>query len=192
MAQSRILCIGMEVHKETIAVASVAPAHGAEAPSLGTIGTRQCDIDHLLRQMHSKAQPLRFVSAAGPCGSWLYRSLRKKDDACWVVAPSLRLQRLEQALHEHGQAWRLSPVGEALQALRGVQCPVAVPLVAAMGDLTRCDPPSALRTFWGLVPSAYSSGAQRRQGTMPTAGNTPARRVLVEGAWASRAPAQVR
>src|SRR5262249_16926757 len=33
-----------------------------------------------------------------------------------------RLQRLEHELHEHVKAWRLSPVVEALQALRGVQC----------------------------------------------------------------------
>jgi transposase len=42
----------------------------------------------------------------------------------------------------------------------------------------------------GLIPSAASSGAQRRQGSMTKAGTTPARRVLVEGAWASRYPAQ--
>ena len=41
------------------------------------------------------------------------------------------------------------------------------------------------------MPSAYSSGARRRQGTMTTAGNAHARRVLVEGAWAYRYPAKV-
>ena len=45
--------------------------------------------------------------------------------------------------------------------------------------------------FLGLVPSEYSSGEQRRQGSIPKAGNTPARRVLVEGAWAYRYPAKV-
>ena len=54
-----------------------------------------------------------------------------------------RLQRLEQELHEHVQAWRFSPVVEALQALRGVQFTVAVTLVAAMGDLTRFESPRA-------------------------------------------------
>jgi hypothetical protein len=63
----------MDVHKETIAVASVAQEHGAEVISLGTMGTRQCDIDHLVRKMPSKATPLLFVYEAGPCGSWLYR-----------------------------------------------------------------------------------------------------------------------
>jgi transposase len=50
---------------------------------------------------------------------------------------SERLQRLEQALHESVPSWRLHPVVEALQALRGVQFTVAVTTVAELGDLTR-------------------------------------------------------
>jgi transposase len=304
MSQSSTLFIGMDVHKDTIAVAYVAQEHGAEVTALGTIGTRQCDIDHLIRKMQSKAKHLIFVYEAGPCGYWLYRYLRKKDYDCWVVAPSLipkkagdrvktdrrdamqlarlarsgdltavyvpqvqdeairdltraredaisdlkdakfrlkafllrhdirytgranwgpahlrwlsevvcptptqqivfqeyvravqehteRLQRLEQELHEHVQTWRLYPVVEALQALRGVQFTVAVTLVAEMGDLTRFDSPRELMKFLGLVPSEYSSGEQRRQGAITKAGNTHARCVLVEGAWAYRYPAKV-
>jgi hypothetical protein len=71
MAQSSTLCIGMDVHQETIAVADVAHDHGAEVTYLGTMGTRQCDLDQLVRQMPSKATPLGFVDEAGPCGSWL-------------------------------------------------------------------------------------------------------------------------
>ena len=80
---------------------------------------------------------------------------------------------------------------EALQAVRGVQCTVAVTLVADMGDLTRFERPRELMNFLGLIPSEYTSGEQRRQGSMTTAGNSHARRVLVEGAWASRSPATV-
>ena len=57
--------------------------------SLGTIGTRQCDIDKLLRHLQSKGPQLIFVYEAGPCGYWLYRYLTKKGFVCWVVAPSL-------------------------------------------------------------------------------------------------------
>ena len=71
MSQSSTLFIGMDVHKETIAVAYVAQEHGAEVTSLGTIGTRQCDIDHLIRKMQSKATHLILVYEAGPCGYWL-------------------------------------------------------------------------------------------------------------------------
>ncbi len=102
-----------------------------------------------------------------------------------------RLQRLAQELQDHVQAWRLNPVVEALQALRGVQFTVAVTMVSAMGELTRCDHPRALMKCLGLISSEYSSGAQRRQGSMTKAGNTHARRALVEGAWAYRYPAKV-
>ena len=80
---------------------------------------------------------------------------------------------------------------DALQALRGVQCTVAITMVADIGDLTRFEPPSELMKFLGLVPSEYSSGQRRQQGGMTKTGNTHARRVLVEGAWAYRSPAKV-
>ncbi len=71
MSQSRTLYVGMDVHKESIAVAYVAQEHGAEVVSLGTFGTRQCAIDTLLRKLQSKAKHLIFVYEAGPCGYWL-------------------------------------------------------------------------------------------------------------------------
>jgi transposase len=304
MAQSSTLFVGMDVHKDSIAVAYVAQDHGAEVIYLGTIGTRQGDIDNLIRKMQSKAKHLVFVYEAGPCGYWLYRYLTKKGYNCWVVAPSLipqkpgdrvktdrrdavqlarlarsgdltpvyvpkvedaamrdltraredaisdlkdakfrlkafllrqdiryvgranwnpahlrwlsevvcptpaqqivfqeyvravndhteRLQRLEQELQEHVKAWRLQPVVDALQALRGVQFTVAVTMVAEIGDLTRFDTPRELMNFLGLIPSEYTSAERRRQGSITKAGNSHARRVLVEGAWAYRYPAKV-
>jgi hypothetical protein len=70
--------IGLDVHKESIAVADVAHDQGAEVTSLGTIGTRQCDIAQRIRQLQSKSKHLVFVYAAGPCGSWLSRDLTTK------------------------------------------------------------------------------------------------------------------
>jgi transposase len=108
-----------------------------------------------------------------------------------VNEPTERRQRLAQELHLQVKAWRFHPVVEALHALRGVQCTVAVTTVAALGDLTRFDHPSHLMKCLGLTPSEYASGERRRQGSSTTAGNTHARRALVEGAWASRDPAHV-
>jgi hypothetical protein len=102
-----------------------------------------------------------------------------------------RLQRLEQALQDQVTSWRLPPVVEALQALRGVPCPGAVTMVAEMGDRTRVDTPRELMKCLGLLPAAYSSGEPRRQGSLTTAGHAHARRARVEGAWASRHPATV-
>jgi transposase len=102
-----------------------------------------------------------------------------------------RLQRLEQARQDHVHAWRLHPVVEALQALRGVPCTVAVTMVAALGDLTRFDSPRELMKCLGLVPSEYASGEWRQPGSMTKAGKTHARKALVEGAWAYHYPAKV-
>jgi transposase len=304
MAQSSTLYIGLDVHKESIAVAYAAKDYGADVVYRGSIGTRQCDIDKLVRQLQSKAKRLVFVYEAGPCGYWLYRYLTKKGYDCWVVAPSLipkkagdrvktdrrdalqlarlmrsgdltpvyvpkvedeairdlcraredvlrdlkaaklrlkafllrhdirytgqatwnpahlrwlsevvcptpaqqivfqeyvravneqteRRQRLEHELQEQVKSWRLTPVVEALQALRGVQFTVAVTTVAELGDLTRFEHPRQLMGYLGLTPSESSSGERRRQGSITKAGNTHARRALVEGAWAYRYPAKV-
>jgi transposase len=304
MPQSSTLYVGLDVHKESIAVAYVDKEHGAEVVSLGNIGTRQCDIDQLIRRLQSKSPQLVFVYEAGPCGYWLYRYLTKKGHVCWVVAPSLipkkagdrvktnrrdaiklarlmrsgdltpvyvpavedeairdlcrareeairdlkaakfrlkafllrqdirytgratwspahlrwlsevvcptpaqqivfqeyvqavtehtaRLARLEQELHDQVQTWRLAPVVDALQGLRGVQFTVAVTTVAELGDLTRFANPRQLMSYLGLTPSEYSSGERRRQGGITKTGNTHARRALIEGAWAYRYPAKV-
>jgi transposase len=107
-----------------------------------------------------------------------------------VTAYTARLERLEQALHDHVQTWRLAPVVDALQGLRGVQGTVAVTTVAARGDLTRFENPRQLMRYLGLTPSAYARGERRRQGGLTKTGNAQARRALMEGAWASRSPAK--
>jgi transposase len=304
MPQSTTLYVGLDVHKDAIAVAYVAQEHGAEVTDLGTIGTRQGDIAPLIRKRQSKAIHLVFVYEAGPWGSWLSRYLTNKGHVCWVVAPSLipkqagdrvkpdrrdaiqlarlmrsgdlppvyvprvddeairdltraredtiralkaakfrlkaflrrpdlrytgrapwrpahrrglsevvcptpaqqlvfqayvravnehteRLHRLEQELHAQVTSWRLQPVVAALQALRGVQFTVAVTTRAELGDRTRFETPRQLMKFLGLIPSEYSSGERRRQGSITKAGNTHARRALVEGAWAYQYPAKV-
>lgn len=101
-----------------------------------------------------------------------------------VNEPPERLQRLEQALHEQVHTWRRQPVVEALQGLRGVQVTVAVTTVAELGARTRFENPRPLLQSLGLIPSAYARGERRRQGAITKAGPTPARRALVEGAWA--------
>ena len=73
MRQSSTLYVGLDVHTESSAVAYVGKEHHAEGVYLGPIGTRQCDIDQLIRKMQSKATHLVFVYEAGPWGYWLNR-----------------------------------------------------------------------------------------------------------------------
>src|SRR2546428_11505716 len=108
-----------------------------------------------------------------------------------VTEQTARLGRLELELHAQVQTWRLYPVVEALQALRGVQFTVAITTVAELGDLTRFDSPRQVMNYLGLTPSEYSSGERRRQGGITKMGNGHARRVLVEAAKAYRHRAKV-
>jgi transposase len=71
MAQGSRLFIGLEVHKETIAVAYGLEERAAEVVFLGTIGTRQGDLDKGSRKLQAKGKPRHLVYEAGPCGYWL-------------------------------------------------------------------------------------------------------------------------
>ncbi len=94
---SKTLYVGLDVHKESIAVAYAREDRGAEVVSLGPIGTRQYDIDTLIRKLQSQGATLVFVYEAGPCGYGLYRYLTGKGLACHVVAPSLIPRKAEDA-----------------------------------------------------------------------------------------------
>ncbi|MBI3450639.1 MAG: IS110 family transposase [Acidobacteria bacterium] len=296
--------VGLDVHKDSISVAHALEDRDSEVTFVGPIGTRQCDIDKLVRRLQSKAPHLVFAYEAGPCGYVLHRYLTGKGLECLVVAPSLipkkpgdriktdrrdaielarllrsgdltavyvpsiedeairdlsraredsvkdlkasklrlksfllrlgityvgradwnaahlrylarvvcptpvqqivfqeylhavteisdRLKRLEAELRGHVSSWRLSPLVESYQALRGVQDTVAITTAAELGDITRFDSPRQLAAFVGLIPSVHASGNSRRLGSITKAGNSHARRVLVEGAWAYRHPAKV-
>ena len=86
---SKTLFVGLDVHKDSIAVAYAPEDRGAEVISLGMIGTRQYDIDKLIRKLEAKGATLAFAYEAGPCGYWLYRYLTRRGLSCTVVAPSL-------------------------------------------------------------------------------------------------------
>jgi transposase len=108
-----------------------------------------------------------------------------------VSESGARIARLEQSLRDALAGWSLAPVVAALQALRGVQLIAAVTLVAEIQDFHRFDNPRRLMAYLGLVPSEDSSGQRRRQGAITKAGNSAARRMLVEVAHLYRYPARV-
>ncbi|MEJ6003806.1 IS110 family transposase [Paucibacter soli] len=108
-----------------------------------------------------------------------------------ITESSARIARLEQALRDALPDWGLMPVVQALQALRGVQLIAAMTLVAELQDFLRFESPCQLMAYLGLVPSEHSSGPKRRQGGITKAGNSAARRMLVEVAWHYRAEPRV-
>lgn len=108
-----------------------------------------------------------------------------------VHEAALRVERLSSAIAAELEHWRWRPVVEALQALRGVQAIHAVRIVAELGDFSRFESPRKLMGYLGLIPSEHSSGPRRRQGSITKAGNSSARRALVEAAHAYAHPARV-
>ena len=89
MSKPTTVFVGLDVHKDSISVAYAEEGVRGEPVFVGPIGTRQCDIDKLLRRLHSKASRLVFAYEAGPCGYVLRRHLDSKGVECLVVAPSL-------------------------------------------------------------------------------------------------------
>src|SRR3989441_9888546 len=70
---SKTLFVRLDVHKDTIAVAYAAEDRSTEVAALGMIGTRQCDIDKLIRKLESERAPFAIAYEAASCGSWLRR-----------------------------------------------------------------------------------------------------------------------
>jgi transposase len=101
------------------------------------------------------------------------------------------VERLTQAIEQELIDWRWQPVVAALQACRGIQLIHAARIVAELGDLARFNHPRELMAYLGLIPSEDSSGDRRRQGAITKAGNSSARRAMVEAAWAYQHPAAV-
>jgi transposase len=102
-----------------------------------------------------------------------------------------RIRRLTDSIAQRVAQWRMKPVVDAFQAMRGMSQLAAATVVAEVGDLNRFDHPEQLMSYLGLVPSEYSSGNRRRQAGITKCGNAHARRVLIQGAWAYRFPARV-
>lgn len=60
--------------------------------------------------------------------------------------------------------------------------------LAEIQDFRRFAHPRQLMAFLGLVPREHSRGAKARRGAITKTGNTHARRILIEAAWAYRHP----
>ena len=303
MLTDRITYVGLDVHKEGIAVAVAEGGIRSEVREYGRIANTPAALDRLVRKLGQEGARLRFCYEAGPCGYGIQRHLSRLGHECIVVAPSLipkragdrvktdrrdaaslaRLHRageltsvwvpdpgheamrdlvrarldavhalrrarqqlsgfllrhgchygrpawtklhrrwlaglkFEQAVHhlvleDYVQAveaaearrdrlttqiaamlpdWSLAPVVAALQTMRGMALVNAATLIAELGDLSRFANPRQLMAYLGLVPSEHSSGASVRRGGLTKAGNSAARRLLIEAAWCYRFPARV-
>ncbi|HKT01377.1 MAG TPA: IS110 family transposase [Rugosimonospora sp.] len=96
-----------------------------------------------------------------------------------------RRNRLDKAITEMAADGEYTAVVHRLGCLRGVSTLTAFGLAVEVGDWHRFTG-ATIGAYLGLVPTESSSGQQRSQGSITKAGNTHARRLLVEAAWHHR------
>lgn len=82
------LYIGLDVHKDTIAVA-IAASDGYKPRYYGEIASTHEAVKKLVGKLSPHGEVLSFCYEAGPCGYGLYRQITAMGHDCIVVAPSL-------------------------------------------------------------------------------------------------------
>jgi transposase len=99
-----------------------------------------------------------------------------------VLATTARRDRLDEQIIAVAGDSEYTPVVRRLGCLRGVATLTGFALAVEIGDWHRFTG-NSIGSFVGLVPSEYSSGTTRSQGSITKTGNAHARRLLVEAAW---------
>ena len=84
-----ITYIGLDVHKETIAVAFAEAGKRNEVREYGKIANTPAAVKALVAKLARNGHELRFCYEAGPCGYGIQRQLTASEHDCIVVAPSL-------------------------------------------------------------------------------------------------------
>ena len=126
--------VGLDTHKETIAVA-VADALGGKVRYYGEIANTPEAIQKLVKQLCPDGEVISFCYEAGPCGYEIYRQISQLGHYCSVVAPSLIPTKPgERVKTDRRDSEKLSRLDRA-----GELTPVWVPDQdqEAMRDLTR-------------------------------------------------------
>jgi transposase len=102
-----------------------------------------------------------------------------------VLVTNARRDRLDEAIAAMAADSEFTPIVRRLGCLRGISTLTGFALAVEIGDWGRFTG-NTIGSFVGLVPSEHSSGSTRVQGPITKAGNTHARRLLVEAAWHHR------
>jgi transposase len=95
-----------------------------------------------------------------------------------VLAAKARRSQLDAEIEQMAAEREFTPVVRRLGCLRGIGTLTGFALAMEIGDWHRFTGGS-IGSFVGLVPTEYSCGNTRSQGSMTKAGNTHVRRLLV-------------
>ena len=87
--EKSITYIGLDVHKNTIAVAVAESGLRKEVRDYGTIANTPAALKKLITKLAGTGHELRFCYEAGPCGYGIQRQIAAAGHECIVVAPSL-------------------------------------------------------------------------------------------------------
>ncbi|MES9900956.1 MAG: IS110 family transposase [Sedimenticola sp.] len=88
MKEFNNIYVGLDVHKDTIAVAVAREGRG-DPEYHGEINHSSAAVRKLLKRINKAGEVLNICYEAGPCGYGLYRELTLLGHECQVVAPSL-------------------------------------------------------------------------------------------------------
>ncbi len=99
-----------------------------------------------------------------------------------VTMTLTRRNRLDEQIAVMAADSEFTPVTRRLCCLRGVSTLTGFALAVELGDWTRFTG-SSIGAYLGLVPGEHSSGGSRNVLSITKAGNSHARRLLVEAAW---------
>jgi transposase len=84
-----ITYVGLDVHKDTIAVALAEAGGRSDVREYGKIANTPAAVKALATKLSRGGSALRFCYEAGPCGYGVQRQLTLAEHECVVVAPSL-------------------------------------------------------------------------------------------------------
>jgi transposase len=102
-----------------------------------------------------------------------------------MLLTAQRRDRLDEAITAMAEHSEYTDLVHRLGCLRGISTLTGFGLAVEIGDWYRFSG-STIGAFLGLVPTEYSSGQSRSQGSITKTGNGHARRLLVEAAWHHR------
>jgi len=103
--EHHIIYVGLDVHKDTIAVAVAEGGDRSEVRDYGKIANTPAALKALCVKLARNGGKLRFCYEAAPCGYGIQRQLSDAGHECVVVAPSWGHHTICSKSHAKRDQW---------------------------------------------------------------------------------------